>query len=53
MEKEDTVAFATVVHPAAETFEYEGKTLNARRGTKPQACGEGAESEFDAEYAYT
>ena len=30
-EKEDTVAFATVVHPAAETFEYEGKTLNARR----------------------
>ena len=31
LEKEDTVAFATVVHPAAETFEYEGKTLNARR----------------------
>ena len=29
LEKEDT--FATVVHPAAETFEYEGKTLNARR----------------------
>ena len=28
LEKEDTVAFATVVHPAAE---YEGKTLNARR----------------------
>ena len=31
LEKGDTVAFATVVHPAAETFEYEGKTLNARR----------------------
>ena len=31
LEKEDTVAFATFVHPAAETFEYEGKTLNARR----------------------
>ena len=31
LEKEDTVAFATVVHLAAETFEYEGKTLNARR----------------------
>ena len=31
LEKEDTVVFATVVHPAAETFEYEGKTLNARR----------------------
>lgn len=31
LEKEDTVAFATVVHPAAETFEYEGKTLNVRR----------------------
>ena len=31
LEKEDTVAFATVVHPAAETFEYGGKTLNARR----------------------
>ena len=31
LEKEDTVAFATVVQPAAETFEYEGKTLNARR----------------------
>lgn len=31
LEKEDTVAFVTVVHPAAETFEYEGKTLNARR----------------------
>ena len=31
LEKEDTVAFTTVVHPAAETFEYEGKTLNARR----------------------
>ena len=31
LEKEDAVAFATVVHPAAETFEYEGKTLNARR----------------------
>lgn len=31
LENEDTVAFATVVHPAAETFEYEGKTLNARR----------------------
>ena len=31
LEKEDTVAFATVVHPAEETFEYEGKTLNARR----------------------
>ena len=31
LEKEDTVAFATVVHPAAETFEYEGKTVNARR----------------------
>ena len=31
LEKEDIVAFATVVHPAAETFEYEGKTLNARR----------------------
>ena len=31
LEKEDTVAFATVVHPDAETFEYEGKTLNARR----------------------
>ena len=31
LEKEDTVAFATVVRPAAETFEYEGKTLNARR----------------------
>ena len=31
LEKEDTVAFATVVHPAAETVEYEGKTLNARR----------------------
>ena len=31
LEKEETVAFATVVHPAAETFEYEGKTLNARR----------------------
>ena len=31
LEKEDTVAFAMVVHPAAETFEYEGKTLNARR----------------------
>ena len=31
LEKEDTVAFATVVHPAAETFEYEGKTFNARR----------------------
>ena len=31
LEKEDTVAFATVVHPAAETFEYEGKTLNARK----------------------
>ena len=31
LEKEDTVAFATAVHPAAETFEYEGKTLNARR----------------------
>ena len=31
LEKEDTVAFATVVHPAAETFEYEGKTLKARR----------------------
>ena len=31
LEKEDTVAFATVVHPAAETFEYEGKILNARR----------------------
>ena len=31
LEKEDTVAFATVVHPAAETFEYERKTLNARR----------------------
>ena len=31
LEKEDTVAFATVVHPTAETFEYEGKTLNARR----------------------
>ena len=31
LEKEDTVSFATVVHPAAETFEYEGKTLNARR----------------------
>ena len=31
LEKEDTVAFATVVHPAAETFEYEGETLNARR----------------------
>lgn len=31
LEKGDTVVFATVVHPAAETFEYEGKTLNARR----------------------
>ena len=31
LEKGDTVAFATLVHPAAETFEYQGKTLNARR----------------------
>lgn len=31
LEKDDTLAFATLVHPAAETFEYEGKTLNARR----------------------
>ena len=31
LEKNDFVTFATVVHPAAETFEYNGKTLNARR----------------------
>ena len=31
LEKGDTVDFATLVHPAAETFEYQGKTLNARR----------------------
>lgn len=31
LEKDDKLVFATVVHPAAETFEYEGKILNARR----------------------
>ena len=31
LEKNDFLTFATVVHPAAETFEYNGKTLNARR----------------------
>ena len=41
LEKEDTVAFATVVHPAAETFEYEGKTLNARRVRNRQRAAKG------------
>ena len=31
LEKGDSLAFATLVHPAAETFEYNGKTWNARR----------------------
>ncbi len=31
LEKNDFVVFSTVVHPAAETFEYNGKMLNARR----------------------
>lgn len=31
LEKDDSLVFATLVHPAAETFEYNGKTLNARR----------------------
>lgn len=31
LEKNDFLTFATVVHPAADTFEYNGKTLNARR----------------------
>lgn len=31
LEKNDFLVFATAVHPAAETFEYDGKTLNARR----------------------
>lgn len=31
LEGGDKLVFATLVHPAAETFEYEGKTCNARR----------------------
>ncbi len=31
LEKGDSLVFATAVEPAAETFEYAGKTLNARR----------------------
>lgn len=31
LENGDKLAFATLVHPAEETFEYQGKTLNARR----------------------
>ncbi len=31
LEKGDSLAFSTLVHPAAETFEYNGKVLNARR----------------------
>lgn len=31
LEKGDRLAFSTVVDASAETFEYEGKTLNARR----------------------
>ncbi len=31
LEKNDFVVFATAVHPADETFEYNGKLLNARR----------------------
>lgn len=31
LEKNDFLIFATAVHPAAETFEYDGKTYNARR----------------------
>ncbi len=31
LEKDDQVAYATVVDPDAETFEYDGKTLNAKR----------------------
>ena len=41
LEKEDTVAFATVVHPAAETFEYEGKTLNERRVRNRKSAAKG------------
>lgn len=31
LEQDDSLVFATLVHPAAETFEYNGKTWNARR----------------------
>lgn len=31
LEKNDFLIFATAVHPAAETFEYDGRTYNARR----------------------
>ncbi len=31
LEKDDQVAYATVVDPDAETFEYDGKNLNAKR----------------------
>ena len=31
LEKDDQVAYATAVDPDAETFEYDGKTLNAKR----------------------
>lgn len=31
LEEGDSLAFATVVHPAADTFSYQGKELNARR----------------------
>lgn len=31
LEKNDSLIFATAVHPAAETFDYDGRTYNARR----------------------
>ncbi len=47
LEKDDQVTFSTVVDPDAETFEYNGKTLNAKRVRNRKRAAKGQKATLE------